>query len=177
MLNTMLTRLCQPVAALALLALAAASALGVALVAQYGFGLQPCELCVYQRWPLLAVAVLCAAAALVLLARPRAVSLSSGALALAGALLLLDAGIAGFHVGVEQGWWEGTDSCTGPAGQAKTLAELKAQIMATPIVRCDEVAFSLFGISMAGYNLIYCLVLAAFAGAAIRRRRAEMVAA
>ena len=93
------------------------------------------------------------------------------------ALLLLDAGIAGYHVGVEQGWWTGTAECTGPAGEAKTLEELKAQIMATPVTRCDEVAFSLFGISMAGYNLLFCLVLAGFAARTLLRARGKAVPA
>jgi disulfide bond formation protein DsbB len=176
MLTTMWERLCQPTTALLLLALASAAALGVALISQYVFGLQPCVLCVYQRWPLLAVAVLGAGAALLFGRQPHGTAVLV-ALVTALLLLLLDAGIAGYHVGVEQGWWTGTAECTGPAGQARTLAELKAQIMATPIVRCDEVAFSLFGISMAGYNLIFCLALAGYAGATIWRRRADVVVA
>jgi disulfide bond formation protein DsbB len=68
--------------------------------------------------------------------------------------MLIGAGIAGFHVGVEQQWWAGTAECGGLTGQAKTVEELKAQLFATPVTRCDAVAWSLFGISMAGWNLI-----------------------
>ena len=62
-----------------------------------------------------------------------------------------------------------------PYSADKTLAELRAQIMATPVTRCDDVAFSLFGVSMAGYNVLFSLALAfytALAGArAIRTSR------
>ena len=161
----------EPSTVLIALALAAAAALGVALVAQYVFNLQPCVLCVYQRWPLLALALLGGGAGLVLRARP-VPGLAAMALLGVVALALLDVGIAGYHVGVEQHWWAGSAECTGPAGAATTLEELKAQIMATPVTRCDEAAFTLFGISMAGYNLLFCLVLAAVGARTLLLRRA-----
>ncbi|MEQ9641475.1 MAG: disulfide bond formation protein B [Alphaproteobacteria bacterium] len=147
-----------------LLLLASVLALATAFVAQYGFDLQPCVLCLYQRWPY-GVAIVLALAALA------APAYRGWLLALIGLTLLVDAGIAGYHVGVEQHWWAGTDACTGPSTQAKTLEELRAQIMATPVTRCDEVQWSLFGISMAGYNLIACLVLAGFAFVAANKAR------
>ena len=72
------------------------------------------------------------------------------------------AGIGGYHVGVEQGWWEGSQECVGDTAKADSLQDLKAKIMSTPIVRCDDVAWSLFGISMAGYNFIAAAILAVF---------------
>ena len=60
---------------------------------------------------------------------------------------------------------------------ATVIMRLKAQIMATPVTRCDEVAFSLFGISMAGYNLLFCLVLAGFAARTLLRARGKAVPA
>lgn len=161
MFQGMDTALTGPRAPLLLL-LASVIALGSAFVAQYGFDLQPCVLCLYQRWPY-GVAIVLALAALAL---PK---YRGWLLALIGLTLLVDAGIAGYHVGVEQHWWAGTDACTGPDIKAKTLDQLRAQIMATPVTRCDEVAWSLFGISMAGYNFIACLVLAGFAFLAAKR--------
>ena len=146
-----------------LLLLASVLALAAAFVAQYGFDLQPCVLCLYQRWPYGVVIVL----ALGALAVPK---YRGWLLALIGLVLLVDAGIAGFHVGVEQQWWDGTTECTGaPIGSATTLEELRKQVMEAPVVRCDQVAWSLAGISMAGWNFIACLVLAGFAFVAARR--------
>jgi disulfide bond formation protein DsbB len=162
MLRAMNAALTGPRPALLLL-LASAAALAAAFVAQYGFDLHPCVLCLYQRWPY-GVAI---ALAVVALALPR---YRRWLLTLIGLVLLVDAGIAGFHVGVEQLWWEGTAECTGaPIGSAASLEELRKQIMAAPVVRCDQVAWSLFGISMAGWNLVACLVLAGFAFVAARR--------
>jgi len=132
------------------------AALAGAFIAQYGFDLQPCVLCIYQRWPY-AVAAALAVLCLFLPAQQRQWALTAAIVA-----LLVGGGIAGYHVGVEQHWWAGTAGCTGGATPA-TLEELRAQVMSAPVVRCDEVAFSLFGISMAGYNLLYAIGLAALA--------------
>lgn len=142
-------------------------ALAAALIAQYGFDLQPCVLCIYQRWPY-AVAALLALVSLVVPLAGRAPLLLGAA-----AALVVGAGIAGYHVGVEQHWWAGTAACTGTSGTPQSLAELRAQVLAAPIVRCDEVAFSLFGISMAGYNLIYALALSVLTVVMLRRRPME----
>ena len=135
-----------------LLLLASIAVLGTALASQYVGGLQPCVLCVYQRFPYVAVIVI-AAAALFLPTGPRA-----AALGLAGLALLTGTGIAVFHVGVEQHWWQGTAEC-GSAVAADSLEALRAQVLAAPVVRCDEVPWSLFGISMAGYNALVSLGL------------------
>ncbi len=137
---------------------AATAALLAALVAQYGFDLQPCVLCIWQRWPYLAATVL-GLAAFVLHRSPTAARVLTGLAILA---VLVSGGIGGFHVGVEQGWWEGTSGCGSTSG-ATDLNALRAQILSAPIVRCDEVAFSLFGISMAGWNLLYALGVAVVA--------------
>ena len=78
-------------------------------------------------------------------------------------ILLFNSGIATYHVGVEQHWWIGPEGCTGPGGTPQTLDALRAQIAATPVIRCDDIAFSLFGISMAGYNVLFSLALAIYA--------------
>lgn len=169
-------RLSDPSTLLSLMAAAAAAALAVALTAQYAFGMLPCELCIYQRWPLLAIAVLGAGGALVLRYRPNT-GLARGLVLSCALIFLLDAGIAGFHVGVEQGWWTGSSSCTAPSAEGASLAELRAQIMNAPVVRCDEVAFSLFGVSMAGYNLLFCLALAGLGLRGLMRPRGQAVTA
>jgi disulfide bond formation protein DsbB len=151
---------------LAAAALFAASAalLAGALAFQYWGGLQPCVLCLWQRYAHVGVMGF-AMLAFVLGRTPTGglLLIASGLAALAGA------GIAGFHVGVEQHWWQGTSECGSTLGPAATIDELRARLLAQPVVRCDEVAWSLFGISMAGYNFILSLALAAFAFAAAAR--------
>lgn len=116
-------------------------------------GLQPCPLCLYQRWPWWIAGGLA-----VLAHRPE---LRHSALMLAGPTLWVGAGIALYHVGIEQQWWAGPSACSGAATPG-SLDALRAQIFAAPIIRCDEIAWSLFGISMTGYNAL--LSLAAGAG-------------
>ncbi|HKK22348.1 MAG TPA: disulfide bond formation protein B, partial [Pseudohaliea sp.] len=123
---------------------------------QYLGGVEPCILCIYQRWPYVAVAAL-AAAGLVLDRRPAA---RAAIIALCGVALLIGAGIAGFHVGVEQHWWAGTADCfADPLAAGSSIDALRAQLLAEPVVPCDEVTWSLFGISMAGYNFLISLGL------------------
>ncbi len=156
-------RLADPRAPIALLGLASASVLAAAFFFQYVLGYQPCILCLWQRWPYAGVIVFAVVA--LLFGRWRGVA--DGLLVASGLALLANAGIAFYHVGVEQFWWAGTPECGGPAG-AMTLDELRAQVFAAPIVRCDQVQWSLFGISMAGYNVVLSLALAAFAFLAAR---------
>ena len=134
--------------------------LGAALLFQYIGGLQPCVLCVYQRYPY-GIAIALSLTALALAARPEGVTLSKFLVYACGLLFLIGMGIAAFHVGVEQHWWEGTSGC-GATNAPKTLEELRAMLESQPVVRCDEVPWSLFGISMAGYNVIVSALLVAF---------------
>lgn len=137
----------------AALALAGAVfALGVALTAQYGFGLAPCEMCHWQRWPYFAALPLALAA----LVRPSA-WLVGGLVALFAADALL--GI--FHAGVEWQLWEGLTSCSGSGLGAASVDDLKAQILGAPLVRCDEPALVTLGLSMAGWNAVLAALLAA----------------
>jgi disulfide bond formation protein DsbB len=129
----------------ALLLAGAAALLGGALAFQYIGGLYPCEMCVWQRLALVFTLVL----ALVGWVAGHARAL----LALASLAMLGGAGIALFHVGVEQHWWQGITACAAPMINGST-ADVMGQIMAQPLVRCDAIAWSLFGISMAGWNAL-----------------------
>jgi len=148
------------------LALASAALLLGALAFQYLGGFRPCVLCIWQRWPhgvVIALGLLGLVPGLGPMAR-------RGLVALAGIVLLIGAGIAAYHVGVEEKIFAGTKGCVGgPISGAASLAEARERLLNAPVVRCDEVTWSLFGISMAGYNALFSLVLAAFAGALARR--------
>jgi disulfide bond formation protein DsbB len=137
-----------------ILAMLAAGGSLALLLAAWGFqylgGLAPCAMCIWQRWPH-AVAV---AAGGLALATPLAAWLG-----LAGALG--SAGIGGYHTGVERGWWQGPTSCSSGDIGGLSPDELLAQIMEAPLVRCDEVAWQMLGLSMASWNAVASFGLAA----------------
>jgi disulfide bond formation protein DsbB len=129
-----------------------AALLAGAFAFQYIGGLAPCALCLWQRWP---------HAAAILIG---ALALATGwrGLALLGALAALaTAGIGAFHVGVEQGWWQGLASCTAGSIAGISTADLlnPAADVAAP-VRCDEIPWAMLGVSMAGWNMLVSLGLA-----------------
>ncbi len=126
-----------------------------ALGSQFIGGLSPCPLCIWQRWPHVAAVVIAVAAVTVLwrYARP---------LALLGMLAMLaGAGLGLYHTGVERGWWEGPDTCTSSDITNLSTDQLLAQIMNAPLVRCDEVQWDLLGLSLASWNAVISLGLAA----------------
>ncbi|WP_432769596.1 MAG: disulfide bond formation protein B [Sphingopyxis sp.] len=135
---------------------------GGALVSQYGFGLAPCEMCYWQRWPHQAAIVL-ALLALLLRGNDTAMraltTLAAFAIAISGAI-----GI--FHAGVEYGWWEGLTTCASGAGGPVSLDA----IMNAPLIRCDVPQWTLGGISLAGFNAIFSLGAAALVLTLLRRR-------
>jgi len=153
-----------PAAPLLLLA-ASTAVLGTAYLFEYGLGIQPCKLCLYQRLPWWVLGGLASA---LILVRGRAGWVRAG-LVLCALVLAVNAGLAGYHVGVEQAWWAGPSSCSAPSGGAMSFEELKSQILSGPVVRCDKIPWQLFGVSMAGYNLLLSLGVAAFAAAAALR--------
>jgi disulfide bond formation protein DsbB len=152
----MLANLLEPSRASLLLALASAAILLAALALQYLGGLPPCPLCIWQRWPYVAVI------ALGLIGwrwRPRAM------LGVAALVLLGGAGIAAYHVGIEQGWWALPAGCVA-GGTAQSVEELKRMLAEAPPA-CDQVGFTFLGLSLAGWNLVASLAMAAAATAAV----------
>lgn len=146
-----------------LVALAAAGTLALVLIAQYGFGLPPCEMCHWQRWPHIAALIFGLAALLM----PR---WRTPLLVLAAVSFVITGGIGVFHAGVEWKWWQGLTSCS-TSSTATTLEDLRAQLMSAPVVRCDEAAIRVLGLSMAGWNALWSALLAVFALLAARRAR------
>jgi disulfide bond formation protein DsbB len=133
---------------------AAAGSLGLMLAAfafQHIGGMAPCKMCIWQRYPHV-IAIALGAIAL---------WIPNKAIALLGAIAALTTSAIGFfHAGVEQGWWEGPSTCTSaPIGSLST-DELMDQILSAPLVRCDEIPWELFGLSMAAWNGVISLILA-----------------
>lgn len=125
-----------------------------ALGFQYLGGLAPCPLCLLQRWPHLA------AAAVALLAITLAWRQRKWLAALGGAIMAGSAGLGVWHAGIEWGFWPGPTTCTAGAAAGLSSEALMQQIMTAPLVRCDEVVWSLLGLSMAGWNALLSAGLA-----------------
>jgi len=141
--------------------LAAAGLLIAVFAMQYIGGLAPCSLCLSQRWPHGAALALGLIAFVPIISAPaRRLLLSLIALSFA-----ITAGIGAYHAGVEYGWFAGPTACSGTIS-GNTVEELKRQLMAQPVIRCDEIAWSLFGVSLAGYNFLASTALAVFCAAA-----------
>lgn len=115
-----------------------------AYVSQYGFGLYPCEMCWWQRYPHFAAVAL---ALLSFVAAPRRLWI-----VLAGLAVLVSGLIGLFHAGVEYGWWEGLTACSNPV---EAGADPLAAIMNAPLIRCDVAQWTLLGVSLAGFNFLF----------------------
>ena len=133
---------------------ASAAVLGGAFLSQYWGGLAPCELCLLQRWPWAAAI----AVSLVAIAAGRRAALPWVALLLA-AVFAVGSALAFYHVGVEKHWLAGPSACTGAATAADTVEALKVHILGQKPVRCDEPAWLLWGVSLAGWNLLASLLM------------------
>jgi disulfide bond formation protein DsbB len=129
-----------------------------ALGSQYLGGLHPCEMCYWQRYPHWAALAIGGLSFFARRVRRPLVLLAAVAIAISGA-------IGVFHAGVEYGWWEGLTQCS------TTGATTLEDILATPLIRCDQVQFSFLGLSLAGWNALISLSAAgAIAWLTLRRR-------
>lgn len=142
---------------IAIATLGSAALLLGAMAFQYIGGLVPCHLCLQQRWPH-AAAVAIGLVALMLAKGPL-----MRALAAAGALAALaTAGLGVYHTGVERGWWQGPDTCSAGGNIADISAkDLLDQILAAPVIRCTDVQWDMLGLSMASWNAVLSVGLAA----------------
>ena len=132
---------------------ALALAVPVALLAgaygsQYFGHLFPCEMCWWQRYAHFA-AVVAAVLAYALRTFP---DRGRSFVWLAALAILVSGGIGFYHAGVEMKVFPGITTCTATA--SGSADEMLRQIMNAPLVRCDEVQWSLFGISLAGWNFL-----------------------
>jgi disulfide bond formation protein DsbB len=148
-------------AALAIAAIAAATLAG-AWFMQLVLDIRPCPLCLEQRYAyylLIPVGALTALAA----ARNGPQALLLVGLAILGAAALGNAGLATYHAGVEWHLWQGPTECTGPVGNLGSAGNLLERLDTVKVVRCDEVQWKFLGLSLAGYNVLISLAMAAIA--------------
>ncbi len=138
-----------------------------ALGSQFIGGLVPCEMCMWQRWPHYA-AIVVAAAAFLVCHRPTQMLF----VLFAAVLVAVSGAIGIFHAGVEYHWWQGITACTRGSSHGNPMDVLK-EVLNRPLIRCDVPQWTLFGISLAGFNAIISLAGAATVFAlAVRRPRA-----
>jgi len=138
---------------IAIATLGSIALLGGAYAFQYIGGFAPCKMCLWQRWPH------AAAIAIGLIA----MATGQYKMAWAGLLAALaTSGIGLYHAGVEQMWWEGPNSCTSGSTADLSVDELLQQILEAPVVRCDDIAWSLFGLSMAAWNAVISFIYVLF---------------
>ena len=141
-----------------------AMALVMALISQYGFGMHPCYLCLWQRIPYAVVIMLSIMG--VIATKQMGAKYGAFNIVLCGVAFLINSAIAFYHVGVEQRWWG--SSCTLPDLSNLSSEDMMEAIRNAPAVSCGDIQFELFGISMAGYNIILCLGLGIYALIAAR---------
>lgn len=143
-----------------LMALISAAALAMALMGQYVFGLLPCNLCIYQRFPYGIVIALGLIG--IVFAKRKNRQLSVATMSLIGLTFFANSVIAFYHTGVELKWWKSfLEGCSVPK-LSSNINEMMAQIQAaTKVVPCDEIPWSdpIFNLSMANYNVVFCFGL------------------
>ena len=126
--------------------------LGGAFAFEHIGGMPPCKLCIWQRWA--HVGAIAAGVAAITFGKTRPLAVLGGLAVLAGS------SVAGYHVGVEQQWWTGPEACASLPSAATSAEERLDELLRTPVIRCDDIPWSLAGISMAGWNGMISLVLA-----------------
>ncbi|MCB1557842.1 MAG: disulfide bond formation protein B [Alphaproteobacteria bacterium] len=146
-----LIELISPRTACLMIALISALSLVAALTAQFGFGLKPCDLCLMQRIPF-SINIILGVLGAIITSRARMMIGASGL------SFVINSCIAFYHSGVERKWWSGLSGCSTP-DMTGSIEEIMARIQATDVVRCDEIPWEMFGLSMANYNVVMCLGL------------------
>jgi disulfide bond formation protein DsbB len=130
---------------------------------QYGLGLRPCPLCLEQRYPYYFAIPLAVMVLMGDTVGSRRRVLLAGLAVIAG-LMLWNTGLAAYHAGVEWKWWPGPQTCGGGGGiDFSAGLDLRKELETMRVVRCDEAAWRFLGLSLAGYNVLISLTLAAVA--------------
>lgn len=134
-----------------LILLISLASLGGALLSQFGFDMKPCLLCLWQRGPHSLNILFALGALFFATCQPKTAALF---IFLAAISYFIGTGIAIYHTGVEQQWWQGFEGCSFPKLPTGDFDAFKEALLKTEFVSCKDIPFELFGISMAGYNAL-----------------------
>lgn len=129
--------------------------------------IKPCPLCLEQRYAYYLAVPLALATAILAATRSQRPLIVAGFVLLALAMLG-NAGLGGYHAGVEWQLWQGPTDCSGPVVDLGTAGSLLQRLETVKIVRCDEVQWRFLGLSLAGYNVLISLALAGLSIAGLR---------
>jgi len=129
-----------------------------------GLGYAPCELCLTERYAFYAVAPLAALTAY--FANHGAKGIARALFNLIALVFLANAGLAFYHVGVEQHWWPGPTACTGSLSGPVSVNDLTKQLNSVRVVNCDEVQLRILGLSLAGWDVVASMGLTIYAALA-----------
>lgn len=129
---------------------------------QLVIGLPPCPLCLEQRIPHY-VAIPLAVVILAGILWSVSTTYVRFGLVLLALAMLVAAGLGTYHAGVEWHFWAGPTDCSGQLNQLGGPGGLLGQLSTVRVVRCDEAAWRFLGLSLAGYNALISLALAAVA--------------
>lgn len=143
-----------------IIALGALATIGGAWFIELVLGVKPCPLCLEQRLPYYAGIPVALAAAYAAKPVP---NIARALLALTAIIFLIGAGMGVYHSGVEEGLWKGPADCTGPIPQAAAMGDFLKSLDTVRVIRCDEVAMRIFGLSLASWNALIATGFALYA--------------
>ena len=150
------------------IAFVASATLGGAWFFELVLDIRPCPLCLQQRYAYYLAAPLGFLVALAALKNAPRPALLAG-LAMLALAALYNAGLGSYHSGVEWGWWQGPTDCTGPIVDLGKAGSLLQRLDSVKVIRCDEVQWRFLGLSLAGYNVLISLLMAAIAASGTAR--------
>ena len=130
------------------------SLLASAISFEFFYDLVPCKLCIWQRWPHVIIVVV--------MLLGLSVTNKTWILLLISLSAIVTGSIGFHHIGIEQGWWSGPTGCSSQFGSETNISTLTKLLLETPVVKCDEIVWSLFNISMAGWNSLVSFFIAIF---------------
>ncbi len=150
----------KPAITFFLIAFISFTALTMAFISEAFLGLEPCILCIYQRWPF-AIGIFFGLLGILKRKKPKAVT---ALLTFSSINFFVNSGIAAYHTGVEQKWWGGLDTCKVIFEEDKAEQSILENIMSAPMASCSDIPWQdpILNLSMANYNIILCFGLAVF---------------
>ena len=128
-------------------------AIASALIAEYYFDLQPCAMCLKQREPYY---IIIAGFILVMILKWQDkiwFYVGVQIVSIYGLFYSL------WHVGIENKILAGPSSCSGGLNISTNTSSLKEQIISKAVINCEEVAWSIFGLSAATMNSLLLFLI------------------
>ena len=124
-----------------------------ALTAEYIFDILPCKMCLYQRYLYYFIIII---SLIFLFSKTIPLKLYFWISSFSFAIGLI---FSLWHVGIEQKILPGLSGCSSIVNISQSLTTLKEQILNQNIITCDEITWSIMGLSVATINSILLIFL------------------